>query len=483
MAHSLYRSSQQNIPSFEITSEFLASFSTVTQINATPKRNQGLIIDNVDNITISDYVCAIGDIVKPKNVLSASRISNNRVCIYLANKNLVEELTDKYQSLEINQQRVTIRPLISRLKKIIFSNVPSDIPNCFIEHILDQLKVERCSPITTLKATIGKEEYSHVTCFRRQVYIKPEQVKLIPELFKIHFQEMDFHIFAGTDTLRCFLCKQDGHLARQCPNVNNNITQTHNKETPTNEHLTQQDTNTDDNTVQKNKKIINYKSRVENLTQSIGNHNDNKRTRSEISSTDSQNNMERPRKKYFEPEHTEEIPNISMDTELHDLKTRTSQQQQTMQDDISNFTEDHNTVGNRGKQIWEKNTKTDTAIKPPEKKSKATSEKNKSLESMLEPVRQLLESDNQIINYYQFKSLIENVRGTANPREIILEHTNDLEGFILFARNDIYPLLTDRSIKNRITRLINKIKPTTANETTPSQSPLVSDDEMQLSAD
>lgn len=141
--------SSPNIPIFEISKEFLSSFSVVTEISATPKTDQGLIMDCVDNLTMTDYACAIGNIVDPKNVVSAAKMSNNRICVYVTNKHLVAEITDKYQTIDINNQTVNMRPLISRLKKVIFSNVPTDIPNCIIENVLDQIKVKRCAPLTT----------------------------------------------------------------------------------------------------------------------------------------------------------------------------------------------------------------------------------------------------------------------------------------------------------------------------------------------
>ena len=121
---------QQKLPTSQQQSKKLitfviksSSYVQVAQKDIVPKRDQALVLDYVDGLNLTDYTTAIGDIVEPKNVLTTSRISNNRVCIYLSSKNLVNDLTDKYEFISIANQNVTIRPLRTRNKRVIFSNV------------------------------------------------------------------------------------------------------------------------------------------------------------------------------------------------------------------------------------------------------------------------------------------------------------------------------------------------------------------------
>ena len=100
-------------------------------------------------------------------MLFASRISHNRICIYLSTKELTNQLTDKYTNIKIENKNVSIRPLVSKQKRVIFSNVSPDIPNYIFEDTLDELNVKRTSPVTTLRAAINKEGYNHVASFRR----------------------------------------------------------------------------------------------------------------------------------------------------------------------------------------------------------------------------------------------------------------------------------------------------------------------------
>lgn len=204
------------IPTFTVKNSTDSSYAAMTEKLIFPKRDQGLILDCIDGLNLTDYTCAVGDIVTPKNILFASRISNNRVCLYLANKDLVDKITDQHEFIQIGQQKVNIRPLISKNKRIIFSNVPPNIPNSALENILEQLNVKKMSPVSILKAGINKDGYNHVASFRRQVYVKPEEVEKVPEMFKIIVDEINYYIYASTDTLKCFNCKLEGHLAKNC---------------------------------------------------------------------------------------------------------------------------------------------------------------------------------------------------------------------------------------------------------------------------
>ena len=66
---------------------------------------------SVDDLTLTDYTVAVGKIVKPENILYASKVSKNRVCLYLTSKNLVDDLTNKLEFILIKEKTVYIRPL------------------------------------------------------------------------------------------------------------------------------------------------------------------------------------------------------------------------------------------------------------------------------------------------------------------------------------------------------------------------------------
>ena len=80
------------------------------------------------------------------------------------------------------------------------------------------------------------------------------------------------------------------------------------------------------------------------------------------------------------------------------------------------------------------------------------------LDEILKPVKPTLDDtkNNFILNYYQFKSLLENACNTDNPIDIIKDCTQDTKA-LLHMIETIHPLLKDRNLKNRIRRLAKKL--------------------------
>ena len=159
-------------------------------------------MDCIDGLTLTDYTVSIGDLVQTINILYSSRISNNRVCLYLKSKEMVEALTEKHDFVIINESKVTIRFLVSIQQRIIISNVAPSIPHYILEEKFDGLGIKRCAPITTLKTTIAKEGYEHVLSQRRQTYINPEDMTKLPEFIKIDDLDTSYYVYPSTGVLK-----------------------------------------------------------------------------------------------------------------------------------------------------------------------------------------------------------------------------------------------------------------------------------------
>ena len=57
-----------------------------------PSKEQAVVLNATENLELMDYVKTIGNIVTPKNVLFASKISKERICIYLSATSWVDEV-------------------------------------------------------------------------------------------------------------------------------------------------------------------------------------------------------------------------------------------------------------------------------------------------------------------------------------------------------------------------------------------------------
>lgn len=199
------------------------SYATVAQITTFPKKDQAIVIDALENVQIKDYAQALGRIIDPSQIRFLSRISNNRICIYVSSKLIVDEIIDNKKYVTIQNQKLPIRPLISRNKRIIISNVCPIIPHTEIEKKLIEMNITPLSPISFLRAGLNETGYNHILSFRRQVYVTPEDFTRLPEKISIDFEETNYWIYFSSDTMTCFICKKDGHVASKCPGNTNDM--------------------------------------------------------------------------------------------------------------------------------------------------------------------------------------------------------------------------------------------------------------------
>ena len=440
MASQSSHPSSKQIPTFVVKS---TSYAGITQKDTVPKRDQGIILDGVEGLSLTEYTSTIGDIVQPTNIIGASRISRNRICIYLSSKEIVKEFTDKYSYITIGEQKVTLRPLVSNQKRIIFSNVPLHLPNEILENVLNDLNVHRSSPITVLKASINKDGYKHVASFRRQVYAKQEDLVKIPEMFKIIYEERTYFIYSSTDVIKCFICNLDGHLAKNCTNIPVSTTQNVNTETSNNN-------NTDTLTQFCTNPVIAKHNSGEQRTAEITIDDitaiDNKRTHSQISSTESQ----------------ADANSINNET-LSKSKKQISKRSKKITDDIKiNSITDSNKIHSSTNHSVDITEEIDNLEELDETDKKLVS------------IKSYLDQANTLLNYIQFKSLLENIKGCKNPDQIILQYTDNLDEFVKFIEVDIYPNVRDAGIKSKCTKLLNKIRNKYSQES-PTHTPVSSD--------
>ena len=200
------------------------SFAETTAKSNYPKMSQAIVLNSIDGVRQVEYITAISKITEPANIIAASRISNNRFCIFLNSETIANNLVKNHTHIEIGNNIIPIRKLINPSKRIILSNVYPSIPDGIIINVLQDVGIRLTSNISPLRAGFATDQFSHITSFRRQIYINPDDISLVPSSIAINFEDTLFRIFLTDDTVTCFRCKQTGHISSSCKNPIQNST-------------------------------------------------------------------------------------------------------------------------------------------------------------------------------------------------------------------------------------------------------------------
>jgi hypothetical protein len=160
-----------------------------------PTKEQAIVFNAIEGLKLDDYVVAIGNIVTPRNVLFASRISNSRICMYLSSKDLVEKTVSEHGVIVISGKEITVRRLLNPAKRIILSNVCPCIHHSVIENLVKTLGFVTVTPMSFLRAGIHREEYNHVLSFRRQIFVQPNNSIDLPSSMVLKFEETNYRIY------------------------------------------------------------------------------------------------------------------------------------------------------------------------------------------------------------------------------------------------------------------------------------------------
>ena len=149
-----------------------------------------------------------------KEITHISKISGGRVCLFLSNKTIALDLEGKV--MKIKGHSLRIRPLISRNKRVVISNVSPMIENQILIDVLKNRGITLVSAINDIRAGTTKPGRAHIRSFRRQIYIQEGDEALLPESLQISYEGIPYWIYLSTDSTNCFVCKQTGHTAKVC---------------------------------------------------------------------------------------------------------------------------------------------------------------------------------------------------------------------------------------------------------------------------
>jgi len=173
---------------------------------------------NSTSSQLKQYLVALKNIVKDaKNIIAASKISQDRILVFLKSKELVDTFMKQGATIEIENNHIKGRRLLNPAKKVVFSNVSATIPNSVLHtYISNQLNFKLASPITVLRAEPNDEEFAHIISCRRQVYITNFEEVYENSSFTLTYNSHEHHIFINFDEPTCFLCHSTSHKAANC---------------------------------------------------------------------------------------------------------------------------------------------------------------------------------------------------------------------------------------------------------------------------
>lgn len=205
------------LPLSERLSVETRSYSEITEVR--PKSNQAVVLELLKNNEISNekYIDALLEVVRPEEITHISRISRNRLCVYLTTAGKAAELVEVNKFVVVNNEQVKINYLIAKSVKVTISNADASISNTAIKRYLNHVcKIRTASSVSELKVNTSRDQLKNVHSFRRLVYIHPEDVNKLPSSQKFQGDGTTWNVFFNTGNPKCFLCGSEDHFAKQC---------------------------------------------------------------------------------------------------------------------------------------------------------------------------------------------------------------------------------------------------------------------------
>lgn len=184
---------------------------------------QTIFVNSIDGIKKIQYIIALSNITKASIIIFASRISNNRFCTFLKNQQIADDIINNRTAIYKDNIKIPLRKLINPSKRIILSNVYPAIPNDTIIKALDKLEIKITSPITALKTGFKLDNFSHITSFRRQLYINPDDFSKFPGLIPVSSDNTIYQVFIIDNTVTCYCANILSIYRRKNTNSNSNL--------------------------------------------------------------------------------------------------------------------------------------------------------------------------------------------------------------------------------------------------------------------
>lgn len=437
------------------------TFAEIASNTTLPKMNQAIVFNSINNIKQIEYVSAISKIVPAKNIIFVSRISNNRFCVFFNSQTVMENLLKTHSSIHVNGIDIPIRRLINTSKRIILSNVYPTIPNQLILNALHQQGIKTTSQITHMKAGFATEQFSHILSFRRQIYINQDSATKLPNSITVTVENTTFRIFITDDIVTCFQCHQTGHFSSQCKNIPDPINATNETETVTESLIDLSPTSIEDKNLSSSLPIVNTQN-THNIQESdsvLLNQSVNK----DIITSNEQPNKPslidklklaaNPRTKVPLPQPAKRpAPSTSSTSQPSSPKSlQPSSPPSTKQPPGSKILDgptlqSKKTIGNVTKKLRVRSNSSSNDIV------------HTNIDECLDPTQGLFDAHLDFsLTFEQFRDFFESAKGCSDLENLCNEYASTPDD-ILEIISTIYPNVTVKSTKNRLTRISNALK-------------------------
>ena len=196
-------------------------------------------MESLEGVSVNIYVEKIAEMVEDKEILAASRM-NRSVVVFLKTTNSVDIICTN--GLTITEEFIQPQPMVKPATKVILSNVPPFLPNELLAEKLEPYGKVITQSFRYIPLGCRKDSLRHVKSFRRQVYIVLKQGN-INGVLHTFYNGNSYSIYISTDEVRCFHCKDTGHIRRNCPSLQQNREMETNPESQQQQHGEVDDSN------------------------------------------------------------------------------------------------------------------------------------------------------------------------------------------------------------------------------------------------
>jgi hypothetical protein len=333
--------------------------------------------------------------------------------------------------------KIPFRRLVNPAKRFIISNAHPIIPHDIItEHL--SFNIKTLSPISFLKAGF-QDELSHISSFRRQIYIHPDDIEKVPGSLIVNYDNTDFRIFLTDDTLTCYLCKQTGHTSNYCKKELNSTNTTIN--------ITQKAT-TEENTPITSSNSTQENNKIEEYVNDIPKNSHNLNTLTQPNTTNTTTCLPNIQTKRSPPSSScPSLPATPHSPETYPNNENRDQSKNL----ITKLIESKNTKGK--------------LIEPNKKLKKSNSLENLTTEDILKSIQNIFSKNDEIpMSFSQFNYILENFSNKAiNIHTLCNEIMVDIST-VSTTIEIVRPMIKDRALKIKLTKLSNLLFQSTPQE-------------------